>query len=618
MPRNALQADLPHPALERIAVIGLVVSGILAGAGGLLAALDAKLPGYDVDLGAVGLALLLAGLASGIVAAAASIPITTLRHLRADVTGGSAYDRLRGQRPLRVASALLSFLIVAGALLLLLLLGTISGVVGADIRGPLLDRGMVVIVGALGITAASAHWFSLGTPIVRDRSALPVVLSNLALGVAALSAGAGVLAWTGNAGFLDAWVDLTRDDVGTITLLGFVTLAFGLARTRTLPTPTELISQERQAVGRDATSRNTSVLIPAVIAFSLLLVVFLLFLMFGIGVGDLLLSVGNSPLLLGILVFLLVALMASIGIGLALARSAEKEAPLYTVLTDAKRRTVRYLVFGSGAIGGILLIMSFLAFRDTLPHALWLHLLCLGLLVILGPYGFWANREHNRVRHLEERFPDFLRDIASSHKGGLTLHQSVTIAARGEYGPLTPEVRKMADQLSWNVSFNDALERFSQRVETPLVQRAVSLIMQADRSGGSTTDVLLAAARDAREIKNLENERRLTMSLYTVVVYITFFVFLGVAAVLYAKFAPQIVASNEAVAAIGAKPVGGLGKGGIGLDQYRLFYFTGAVVQGVGDGILAGLLGSGKASLGLRHAFLMVLITYVTFALLLA
>ena len=287
-------------------------------------------------------------------------------------------------------------------------------------------------------------------------------------------------------------------------------------------------------------------------------------------------------------------------------------------VAEVRRR--RALIGVSGVVAGSFFVLAGLAFTGTLPETAWIHFLCLGLLAALGPYGFYAAREHKRIQRLEERFPDFLRDIASSHKGGLTLHQAASIAARGEYGDLTPEVRKMADQLSWNVSFSEALRRFSDRVQTPLVQRAVSLILQADRSGGSTTDVLLTAAKDAREIKNLENERRTTMGLYTVVVYITFFVFLGVAAILYAQFAPQIVASSQAVQDLGGADGSGIeGVSGNALDlrQYQLFYFMAAVVQGLGDGIVAGLLGTGRATLGLRHSFLMVAISYVVFAFLL-
>ena len=43
-----------------------------------------------------------------------------------------------------------------------------------------------------------------------------------------------------------------------------------------------------------------------------------------------------------------------------------------------------------------------------------------------------------------------------------------------------------------------------------------------------------------------------------------------------------------------------------------------AIMQGLGDGIVAGMMGNGKAVLGLRHSFAMVLMSYVTFVFLLS
>jgi archaeal flagellar protein FlaJ len=296
--------------------------------------------------------------------------------------------------------------------------------------------------------------------------------------------------------------------------------------------------------------------------------------------------------------------------------------PLYRVRTDPRRTVRRAIVAGSAFLAVALLVPAAILFSGRAIGGLgppaWIHFFCLGLLAAIGPYGFHAAREARRMRHLEQRFPDFLRDVASSHQGGMTLPNAVAVAARGEYGPLTPEIRRMADQLSWNVAFEEALERFAQRVDTPLVHRAVNLILEANRSGGATTEVLLAAARDAREIKTLEAERHLGMSLYTIVIYITFLVFLAVAAVMYAQFVPQLVASSEAVQQAGAiDPVAGLGGPQLRLEDFQLFYFMAAVVQGLGDGIVAGLMGSGRAVLGLRHSFVMVLLSYLTFAILL-
>ncbi|MGB1697518.1 MAG: type II secretion system F family protein [Thermoplasmatota archaeon] len=243
----------------------------------------------------------------------------------------------------------------------------------------------------------------------------------------------------------------------------------------------------------------------------------------------------------------------------------------------------------------------------------WIHLMSAGILAGIGPYGFILSaRERNRLA-MEDRFPDFLRDLAASHRGGLTLPAAIAVAARGDYGPLSGEIRKMADQLSWNVNFREALENFAQRVDAPLVARAVNLILEADRSGASTVQVLMAASRDVREIKKLDNERRVQMSLYTIVVYVAFFVLLGVVASMYTQFIPEVMRTADQVAGEDVPFLQDLPS----LREFQLFYFLTAIVQAVGDGIVAGALGAGKPVLGLKHSFIMTAFTWLTFALIL-
>lgn len=599
--------DQPR-VLELLAVVLTWMSMVLIGVALVGAAATSLLE--------AALALVLVGILAGLGAFGSSLGLGTLRHLRANRTGGNAYDRMRGARKLHGASLFVQSLsVVAWAIILLRALSRAG--IGSDLEVAVVERGVLVLVAALGAAIGYAHLQSLRTPTVRDRSVPSWTLIGLAGVASFLFAIFAILVLIGAHPGIGP-VDWEGDDVPFLALAATALLAIALRRSRGLPATTKLLASAKgPESGLLAGDRQKAVIVPAILAFALLLVVFLLVFLFGIGIGDLLNTVGNNPLLLGAFLFLVLALLGSLGLAMLLSRSAERDAPLFTELTDKKQKERRWIIGASSAAATVLGILAFLSWVGILNEALALHLVCLTLLVALGPYGFYSAREATRIRRLEERFPDFLRDIASSHKGGLTLNASVTIAARGEYGPLTPEVRKMADQLSWNVSFHEALERFSERVETPLVQRAVNLILQADKSGGSTTDVLLAAARDAREIKNLENERRQTMGLYTLVVYITFFVFLGVAATLYGQFAPAIVESSRAVQDSAIAGTGDFAQSTLSLEQYQRFYFVGAIVQAVGDGIVAGLLGSGKARLGLRHGFLMVLATYATFLLLL-
>ncbi|MBI2077000.1 MAG: type II secretion system F family protein, partial [Euryarchaeota archaeon] len=231
--------------------------------------------------------------------------------------------------------------------------------------------------------------------------------------------------------------------------------------------------------------------VPAVAAFTLLFFVVLVLLLLGVGAQGF-----RQPLQVGVVAFILAALGGSIWVSLRLARSEDQFR--YQGFTAEETRGGKLVLFGSTAAASVLLGLALVLYLGKnvggLGSGAWIDVFALGLLLGLGPYGFYVHRRGQRIRNLEARFPEFLRDLAASHKSGLTLNASVAISARGEYGELTPEIRKMADQLSWNLSFEEALRLLAERVQTPLVQRTASLIIQAGKSGGNTTDVLLAAA----------------------------------------------------------------------------------------------------------------------------
>jgi len=230
-----------------------------------------------------------------------------------------------------------------------------------------------------------------------------------------------------------------------------------------------------------------------------------------------------------------------------------------------------------------------------------------GLVVAFGPAGIHAAREARETRDLEERFPDFLRDLASNRRAGVALADAVEAAAESE-------VERMAAQLSWDVPFEEVIQRFRDRVATPLVDRACAIVLQAERAGGRITDVLVAASRDVRALRALQNERRSTMAMYTIVVYLSFLVFLAVAVMLHTQFLPQLVEAGEAAGQQGLG--GGFEGGSVNLEDYRQFFYVSSVVQGVGGGVLAGVLAHGDPRPGLQHAALMVAISAAVFGFL--
>ncbi|HWH09425.1 MAG TPA: type II secretion system F family protein [Candidatus Thermoplasmatota archaeon] len=234
------------------------------------------------------------------------------------------------------------------------------------------------------------------------------------------------------------------------------------------------------------------------------------------------------------------------------------------------------------------------------------------ILLGLGPYGWYASREAKRIEAIDAKFPEFLRDLAESQRSGMTLTEAVATASKGNYGVLTGEIRKMASQIEWGISFSEALTRFAKRVPTPLVKRTVALVIQASNAGGNVVDVLTAAADDAREIQQIVKERKQSMSIYVMIIYIAFAVFVGVIAVLNAQFIPEVA---KAVSKANGVSIGGLNFKAFDEDDFKILFFHAAIIQGFGGGIVGGVMSGGRAVHGLRHSFILVLIAWVLFRL---
>lgn len=230
-----------------------------------------------------------------------------------------------------------------------------------------------------------------------------------------------------------------------------------------------------------------------------------------------------------------------------------------------------------------------------------------GLIALMYPYGWYGKRRDAIRARVEEKFPDFLRDLAEYWKGGLSMTVAIQTLAKGEYGNLNDEVNKMASQISWGISFGEVLEMFTERVTSPIVTRAVRMVDEANRAGGRISDILLAASFDAREIKALENERRQEVGSYVTVIYTSFFVYLGIILVLASTFIPAIVDSSAATGG-GSMSIGNLTIREINEVWISSMFLYSLMVQGIGNGLAAGFMSTGKLySAFSRAAFLLFL-----------
>ncbi|MGA8709866.1 MAG: type II secretion system F family protein [Thermoplasmata archaeon] len=230
----------------------------------------------------------------------------------------------------------------------------------------------------------------------------------------------------------------------------------------------------------------------------------------------------------------------------------------------------------------------------------------IGMLCLMAPYGFAMTAKLRKIAKIEQRLPDFLRDVSEAGRFGMTLPDAIVVASTGRYGLLTDEIKKMASQIEWGVPVAQALDLFEQRVPTPLVQRVVSIVTRANEAGGNVADVLTMVAHDTREAQLAQQSRQISMLTYVTVIYISFFVFLVTIYIMAAIFLPQMITAGQGVATSGLSGQGGVNLAFQFVPVLFLAFLVAVIVHAVGDGIMAGVLFTGRIAEGLQHATIML------------
>src|SRR5689334_17259128 len=146
LPPESIEAqEQVHPILEVAVVALLWASAIVATAGAIAPSVVPDRFASAARL-AEPIALLAAVFAVGL-----SIRLSTLRRMRAQTTGGRAYDRERGERGLRVAAGLVQLLEFVAAILVVVRVADVIDLIDLEIRPNVVDGAVRVLAAALAL-----------------------------------------------------------------------------------------------------------------------------------------------------------------------------------------------------------------------------------------------------------------------------------------------------------------------------------------------------------------------------------------------------------------------------------------------------------------------------------
>lgn len=227
----------------------------------------------------------------------------------------------------------------------------------------------------------------------------------------------------------------------------------------------------------------------------------------------------------------------------------------------------------------------------------------MAILFIITPYAIFFEVRKRKLRTLEERMPDFLKQLAGMNEAGLTLTQAIAYTAESNLGVLTYEIKKIHRSIEWGTITIDALLKFEKRIESSAISRVITLIAKASESTSDIRGVLSIAAKDADIGQRLKMERFSSLLIYVMIIYLSFFVFLFLIVVLLVFFLAKMPSGSEDTMFKTSS-----------LANIKTLFYHASLLQAFFSGLIAGQMGEGNPRAGLKHSILMLVIAYVVFA----
>lgn len=313
------------------------------------------------------------------------------------------------------------------------------------------------------------------------------------------------------------------------------------------------------------------------------------------------------------------------------------------------------VVIGSIGIGSLLIIAG-MGIYIGVSQQIGGSFMILGLLVAVLPYGVISFLKNRAIREVEDQFPLFLKDLAESKRGGMTILQAFESAKETDYGRLNSEVEQIHDELTWGIPLPEVMQRFSNRMNSSaVIQESISILLQSFRSGGNITKTIESIAEDSTQLKETIQKKNSKIKQQILIMYVIYFLFVGITIGIYMMLSQLLGLGSPNSGALQNTEFLGGGGGGVTnycsgqiiyaepfcstakifgfvpnnvtdfttgfsktykygqMAYYKSLLFTMLMVQGAATGAVAGQISEGSPSAGVKHALVMMPIAFIAF-----
>jgi flagellar protein FlaJ len=224
------------------------------------------------------------------------------------------------------------------------------------------------------------------------------------------------------------------------------------------------------------------------------------------------------------------------------------------------------------------------------------------LSMVILPSILFIEYKNRLLTKMEKELPEFMKQLASLNEAGLNVVEALRHLSESELGVLGREIRKIKREVEWGELITSALEKIESRVRSQIVAKAITLLVKAIESTPSIRDALNTASMYSELEVEVRDRIKAQMSMYTIIIYLAFAVFLYTAYILIQNML-TVFASVE-VTQFTSK---------IDIGAVKDTFMQTSLLVALFSGIMAGQMGEGRIEAGLKHIFILVVVVYVFF-----
>jgi len=243
-----------------------------------------------------------------------------------------------------------------------------------------------------------------------------------------------------------------------------------------------------------------------------------------------------------------------------------------------------------------------------LGYVRWLFPLII-VAINIGWIQFWIDfyKELKRQKDIEEKFLEFTRNISEMVRSGISIPKAIDQLANKDYGALNEYIQKLKNQLEWGITLHKGLSNFANGTNNKVIMRSISIVIEANKSGGNTEKVLEKIVASVLQVKKMKEEQKSSTYSQIVQGYIVYFVFIAIMLILQLWLFPQITEVGSGIqSGLSFMSSSLQGESDSGQFDLNKIFFSLLIIQGFFAGIMIGKFSEGSIKKGLLHSLILI------------